>query len=115
MNLHTIHAEGKKLGRVATEAANLLRGKDSVHFAPNKTPGTHVVIAGAGKLALSERKRVSKLYQRYSGYPSGRKTETLKSLTARRGIAEVVRRAVYGMLPKNPTRARLIKNLTVEE
>lgn len=115
MKSHTIHAEGKKLGRIATEAASLLRGKDSVRFAPNEAPAARVVVEGAGKLAISERKRVSKLYQRYSGYPSGRKTETLQSLTGRRGIAEVVRRAVYGMLPKNPTRARLIRNLLVKE
>lgn len=112
---YTINAEGKKLGRLASEAASVLRGKHTPRFTPNTPDGTHVVIEKASSLFISEKKRSEKPYARYSGYPSGQKVEMLKHLLARRGIGEVVRRAVYGMLPKNPTRARLIKNLIVKE
>jgi large subunit ribosomal protein L13 len=64
---------------------------------------------------LTEKKQAEKKYQRYSGYPSGLKEESLVSLGARRGISEAIRRAVYGMLPKNKLRARTIKHLIITE
>ena len=112
---HTINAAGKKLGRVASEAASLLRGKASPAFERHVLPMLSVTIENAGKLHLTEKKQREKKYQRYSGYPSGRKEESLARLMARRGIGIAVRRAVYGMLPKNKLRARAIKNLRVKE
>ncbi|OHA19083.1 MAG: 50S ribosomal protein L13 [Candidatus Taylorbacteria bacterium RIFCSPHIGHO2_02_FULL_47_18] len=112
---HIINADGKRLGRIASEAAHLLRGKASSSFTRNAIPTERVVIENASKLFITEKKQKEKPYQRYSGYPSGRKEETLQKLRARRGIGEVVRRAVYGMLAKNKLRARIIKNLTVKE
>lgn len=115
MEQHIINADGKKLGRVASAAAHLLRGKASPIFTRNEEPKERVLIENAGKLFMSEKKRGQKTYQHYSGYPSGLKEETLGKLVARRGIAIAVRRAVYGMLPKNKLRARIIKNLTIKE
>lgn len=112
---HTINADGKRLGRVASTAAHLLRGKASPSFTRNEEPKERVLIENAGKLFLTEKKQKEKAYQRYSGYPSGLKEETLGKLIARRGVGIVVRRAVYGMLPKNKLRARIIKNLTIKK
>lgn len=115
MEPHIINADGKKLGRVASAAAHLLRGKASPRFTRNEEPKERVLIENAGKLFITEKKQKEKVYQRYSGYPSGLKEEKLGKLMTRRGIGIVVRRAVYGMLPKNKLRARIIKNLTIKE
>ena len=115
MEQHSINAQGKKLGRVASAAAHFLRGKAGTAFARNVVPAIQVRIENAGKIFLTEKKKTEKRYERYTGYPSGLKSETLGSLTARRGIAIAVRRAVYGMLPKNKLRARIIKNLIITE
>ncbi|MDP3661794.1 MAG: 50S ribosomal protein L13 [bacterium] len=112
---HTVNADGKKLGRLATEVAHILRGKANPSFARNEEPKELVVIENAGKIFMTEKKQKEKVYQRYSGYPSGLKEETLGKLIARRGVGIVVQRAVYGMLPKNKLRARIIKNLTIKE
>ncbi len=115
MEQHTINADGKKLGRVASAAAHVLRGKARADFERNVVPMVRVRIENAGKLFITEKKRGEKKYERYTGYPSGLKEESLGGLTKRRGIAIAVRRAVYGMLPKNKLRARIIKNLTIAE
>ncbi len=115
MTQHTINADGKKLGRLASEAAHLLRGKASSNFTRNEEPKERVLIENAAKLFITEKKQKEKAYQRYSGYPSGLKEETLGNLIARRGVSIAVRRAVYGMLPKNKLRARIIENLTIKE
>jgi len=112
---YKIDAKGKKLGRIATEAANILRGKNSAFFAPNSTPAARVAIENVGKIFITEKKQKEKKYQRYSGYPSGLREESLEELVARKGMKEIVRKAVYGMLPKNKTRAKTIKNLIITE
>ena len=72
-----------------------------------------VRIENAGKLRIDPRKLRGKTYSRYSGYPGGLRFETLESLQSRRGAPEVLRRAVFGMLPKNNSRAKLMKQLTI--
>ena len=73
-----------------------------------------VKIENASKLDVTEKKK-GEIYQSYSGYPGGRKTETLEHLGERLGYAEVVRRTVNGMLPKNKLQARMMRNLEVTE
>jgi large subunit ribosomal protein L13 len=111
---HTIDAAGKRLGKVATEAATVLMGKDQVDFAKHTVTDVKVTIENASKLDVTEKKK-GEIYQSYSGYPGGRKTETLEHLGTRLGYAEVVRRTVKGMLPKNKLQAILMKNLEVTE
>lgn len=111
---HVIDAAGKRLGKVATEAASVLQGKDRVDFARHTIAEVVVVIENASKLDIPEKKK-EEIYQSYSGYPGGRKTETLEHLGKRLGYAEVVRRTVAGMLPKNKLQKQLMKNLTVSE
>jgi len=113
MAVYIINAEGKALGRVANEAASVLRGKNTPAYRRDRISSTMVRIENAGKLRIDPRKLRGKTYARYSGYPGGLKFETLESLSSRRGISEAVRRAVYGMLPNNHSRARLMKQLSV--
>jgi len=112
---HTLDAAGKKLGRVATEAATILMGKHDPHFERHQEAVSQVHIVNASKLHLPEKKRVGKMYARYSGYPSGLKKETLAMVSKKHGYREVVRKAIYGMLPSNKLRARAMRRLTVEE
>jgi large subunit ribosomal protein L13 len=109
---HVIDAEGKVLGRVATEAARLLRGKHKPIWAPNVDVGDHVVIINASKLDISLRKSTDKLYWRHSGYPGGIRSESLEKLLER-APDRVVKLAVKGMLPKNRLGRSMLKKLRV--
>jgi large subunit ribosomal protein L13 len=112
---YTIDANGKRIGRVATEAARVLRGKETTGYAPHRTPGIAVHISNASYVDIPERKYRTETYVRYSGYPGGKKEETLGELIKKKGHAEAVRRAIYGMLPDNRLRKHLMKQLTIEE
>ena len=111
---YTIDAAGKRLGKVATEAATLLMGKNQPDFAKHILTDVHVKIENAGQLDIPEKKK-GEIYQSYSGYPGGRSEETLEHLATRLGIAEVVRRTVNGMLPKNKLQKQMMHNLEVTE
>lgn len=111
----TIDASGKKLGRVASEAAVFLIGKDKPDFARNKVSGVAVEIVNASKADINERKLSDKKYVRYSGYPGGIKSPTMKNVIEKKGYAEIFTLAVYGMIPSNKLRAKIMKNLTVTE
>lgn len=112
---YTIDASGKTLGRVASEAAKALMGKTSADYVPHIRSNVKVIVANAAKLRISEKKRQGTTYQTYSGYPGGQRVETLTMLRARRGVGEVVRRAVSRMLPRNTMKTARLKNLTVTE
>ena len=109
---HVIDAEGQVLGKVATEAATLLRGKHKPIWAPHVDTGDHVVIVNAAKLDLSARKLADKRYHRHSGYPGGLSSESLEHLLGR-DPERVVRLAVRGMLPKNRLGRAMIRKLRV--
>lgn len=111
---YTIDATGKRLGHVASEAAKVLLGKDSVTFAKNVVENVTVKIENANKLDVSD-KRAQIEFQSYSGFPGGRRVETLERLKTRRGMEEVLRRVVGGMLPKNKLHKPRMKNLVVTE
>lgn len=110
----TIDATGKRLGKVATEAASYLIGKNDPTFAKHTMADVAVVIENVSKLDIPEKKQ-SEIYQSYSGYPGGRRTETLDHLAKRLGYAEVVRRTIGGMLPSNKHKKRLLLKLTITE
>ncbi len=114
MKTHTIDATDKAIGRVATEAAKLLIGKNLTSFKRNAMPDVIVKIENASLARVTE-KKVGKLFHRYSGYPGGLKIETLGELSKRRGYSEVFKRAVKGMLPKNKLQAKMLKQLIVTE
>ena len=114
-NIHTIDAQGKRIGRVASEAASYLRGKHSPDFAPHKITDQYVHIVNAQHMNIEESKLKNKFYTRYSGYPGGLKHESLENVIAKKGYTEIVQRAVYGMLPNNKLRSKLMKYLVVTD
>lgn len=96
---HVIDAEGQRLGRLATEIATILRGKNKPTFTPHMDTGDFVVVVNAEKVVVTGRKSTTKLYRRHSGRPGGMKVETFDKLQAR--IPErIIEQAVKGMLPK---------------
>lgn len=111
---YTIDAKGKRLGIVATEAATYLLGKDQPDFAKNTVAPVTVTIENASQLDMTEKKQGA-IYQRYTGYPGGRREETFAHLANRLGYAEPVKRTVQGMLPSNKLRSEMMKNLIINE
>ena len=112
---YTIDATGKKLGRVASEAAVYLNGKNTVEFARNTITPTQVEIINASKADIDEKKLTTKTYDRYSGYPGGLRSPSMKNVVEKKGYAEIFTLAVYGMIPSNKLRAKIMKNLSVKE
>lgn len=108
---HTIDAENKVLGRLASEIAVLLMGKNRPDFAPHKDAGDFVVVKNADKIKITGKKIDKKKYYHHSGFPGGLKERPLKKLFEK-DPAEVLRRAVLGMLPKNRLKAKMIKRLS---
>lgn len=111
---YTIDAQGKKLGRIASEAASALLGKKSPAFQKNEVADIKVEILNADKTDMSALKKTRDTYVTYTGYRGGLNTETLGALIERRGMKEVYRRAVYSMLPNNKLRDIRIKNLIIK-
>ncbi len=111
----TIDAKGKRLGRLATQVASLLIGKDRTDLVKYKVPEVRVTVINASHLDVSEKKSKQEIYQTYSGHPGGRKVETLGHLGKRRGYAEVIRRTVRGMLPKNRLQRDRLAKLIISE
>ena len=97
---HVVDAEGLPLGRLASEIAQVLRGKHKPQYAPHIDVGDYVVVVNADKVAVTSSKSERKIYYRHSGFPGGLKEESFASLIERRPEA-VIERAVKGMLPKN--------------
>ena len=112
-NTHTIDATNKVLGRLATEIAVLLRGKDKPDFAPNKDMGGFVTVKNFSKIKITGKKFEQKIYYHHTGYLGGLKKVSLKKLFEK-DPGEVLKKAVFGMLPKNKLRAKQIKRLKIE-
>lgn len=112
---YSIDAKGKKLGRLASEIAALLMGKNLPTFKRNQAPDVTVTVSNVSQISLSERKKDTKEYRRYSGYPGGLRLEKMADVLKKKGQADILRRTVDGMLPKNKLRSRMIKNLTISE
>jgi len=107
---HIIDATNKVLGRLASEIAILLRGKDKSNFAPDKDIGDFVIVKNVKNLRITGKKMEQKKYFRHSGFLGGVKFIPLKKLF-KENPNEVLKKAVYGMLPKNKLRAKMIKRL----
>ena len=112
---HVIDAKNKKIGRVSSQVAMILMGKDNPTFERNKIPMVEVEIINASKADISTAKKTDKVYRTYSGYPGGQKNEKLEDLTDRKGYSELFKRAVYGMLPSNKLRSKMMLNLKISE
>jgi large subunit ribosomal protein L13 len=112
---YTIDARGKKVGRIASEAAKILLGKNSPSFAKNIAVNVKVEIVNAKDTDITALKKEKDTYVTYTGFRGGLKTEKLGDLILRKGMKEVYERAVYNMLPKNKLRDVRMSNLIVKE
>jgi large subunit ribosomal protein L13 len=109
---YVIDAADQRLGRLATEIAMILRGKNKPTFTPHMDTGDFVIVLNAEKVVVTGKKPQQKLYRRHSGRPGGMKTETFAKLQAR--IPErIIEQAVKGMLPKNSLGRQLFTKLKV--
>lgn len=110
---HKIDAKGKKLGRLASEIAVLLMGKNLPDFEMNKVSDVKVIVSNVDDMDISLKKMKEKKYIRYSGYPGGQKEEAMEKVIEKKGSAEILSRAVYGMLPGNKLRKKRMKRLII--
>ncbi|MFP4153774.1 MAG: 50S ribosomal protein L13 [Alkalispirochaeta sp.] len=109
---YVIDAAGQRLGRVATEAADILRGKKKPEYAPHQEMGDYVIIINASKVEVTGRKATQKMYYRHSGYLGSLRAESFEKVIARRPEFPL-EHAVRGMLPKNRLGRKLFTNLKV--
>src|SRR3989338_5727769 len=110
---HIVDATDRPLGRLATEVAVLLRGKNKVGFAPYKDIGDFVNIKNVEKIKFTGKKFKDKIYYHHSLYMGGLKKATMKEVVAKKGHSEILRKAVMGMLTKNKLRAKQIKRVMI--
>lgn len=109
---YVIDATNKRLGRLASEIAMVLRGKNKPHYTPHMDTGDFVIVVNAEKVEVTGKKRTQKLYRRHSGRPGGMKTESFDKLQQR--LPErIVEHAIKGMLPKNSLGRQLFTKLKV--
>ena len=109
---HVIDAAGRPLGRVATEAATLLRGKHKPQYTPHVDTGDHIIVINAEKIAVTGNKLTDKVYYWHTGAIGGIKSRTLDKMLEQRP-ERVIELAVKGMLPKNPLGRAMFKKLHV--
>jgi large subunit ribosomal protein L13 len=109
---YVVDAEGKILGRLASEIARVLRGKNKPQYTPHVDVGDFVVVVNADRVIVTGRKAEQKVYRRHSGYPGGMKQTTYERMLERRP-EEILRKAVYGMMPKTRLARRQMSKLKI--
>jgi large subunit ribosomal protein L13 len=109
---YVVDAEGLTLGRLATEIARILRGKNKPQYTPHVDVGDFVVVVNADRVVVTGKKAEQKVYRRHSGYPGGLKTTSYERMMKRRP-EEVLRKAVYGMMPKNRLARQQMRKLKI--
>ncbi|MEK7616711.1 MAG: 50S ribosomal protein L13 [Patescibacteria group bacterium] len=109
---HIIDASDKVLGRLATEIAKILMGKNKPNYVPYLDTGDYVIVTNASKVKVTGKKAMNKVYRRHSGYPGGLKEETFEKIMIRKP-EYIIEHAVSGMLPKNKLGRQMIKKLKV--
>ena len=109
---HLIDADGRVLGKVATKAADLLRGKNKPTFTPHLDTGDFVVVINAEKIRVTGNKLQDKIYTNYSGYPGGLRKRTLEKVLETRP-EYALERAIKGMLPKNALGRNMMKKVLI--
>ena len=109
---HVVDAEGLILGRMATEVAQILRGKHKPTYAPHIDTGDHVIVINADKIVLTSDKAEKKMVYRHTGFPGGIRSESYATLLSKKP-AEIVRQSIRGMLPKNRLGRQQLSKLQV--
>lgn len=109
---YIIDAEGKTLGRLATEAASILRGKRKPIFTPHVDTGDYVIVINAEKVVVTGNKRQEKVYRRHTGYPGGLREINFEKLQAKKPN-EIIKHAIKGMMPNGKLGRQMYKKLKV--
>lgn len=109
---YVVDAEGKTLGRLASEVASVLRGKNKPTYTPHVDCGDNVIVVNAEKVSVTGKKRKEKIYVSYSGFPGGKKEVTFEEMQAKKP-EEIIRHAVKGMLPEGKLGRQMFKKLHV--
>ncbi len=109
---YLVNAEGKTLGRVASEIARRLRGKHKAEYTPHVDTGDYIVVINAEKVRVTGSKETDKMYHHHSGYIGGLKSFTFEKLRER-APERIIETAVQGMLPKNPLGRAMLKKLKI--
>jgi len=110
-----IDAQNRTMGRIATEAAMALMGKDKATYQPNAVSGSKVKIINASKMKITAQRSAGKSYVSYTGYPGGLKNASMAHVISKKGYSEVLRKAIKGMIPRNRLQAPRMNNLTITE
>jgi large subunit ribosomal protein L13 len=110
---YTIDASGRTLGRVASDAAQALLGKKSAQYVKNFVLPVTVTIVNANKIVITEKREATTTYIRYTGYPGGLRSATMTELKSKKGLEEVIRKTVDGMIPRNKLRKDRMKRLSI--
>ena len=109
---YVVDAEGKTLGRLASEVASVLRGKNKPIYTPHVDCGDYVIVINAEKVEVTGKKRKEKIYKRHTGYPGGLRELSFEKLQAKKP-EEIINHAVKGMLPKGKLGRQMFKKLKV--
>ena len=109
---YLVNADGKVLGRMATELAKILKGKNKPTYTPHLDTGDFVIVVNAGKVTLTGKKMKDKIYYHHTGYPGGIKEMNAEKLLAKKPT-EMIRMAVRGMLPKNSLGRQMLRKLKI--
>lgn len=115
ISIKTIDANGRTLGRIASEVAMSLMGKTKATFERNKYSGFPVKVINAKKLRITIKKLESIYHTRYSGIPGGLRILKGTETAEKKGLAELIKLATYKMLPDNKLRRKMMKNLKIED
>lgn len=107
-----VNAEGKTLGRLASEIAHRLRGKHKPEYTPHVDTGDYIVVVNAEKVAVTGKKKTDKMYHHHTGYPGGLRSMSFNELMDR-APERILQSAVKGMLPKNPLGRQMFSKLKV--
>ncbi|MEK7182193.1 MAG: 50S ribosomal protein L13 [Patescibacteria group bacterium] len=115
MEVYTIDAKDKKLGRLASKLAVLLMGKNLRNYKKNIVSDVAVAVINASKMKLDPKKISNKRYPHFSGYPGGLRKESAEKVIKEKGNAELIKKAVRSMLPNNRLRPDMMKKLKISE
>ena len=114
MKEYTIDAKGRALGRVASEVAAVLRGKNDASFKENVVPNIKLTVLNVSQIKLTGQKSKQKKYKAYAGYPGSLKSVPIERVIDKKGVSFVFKTAVLGMLPKSKLQIKMIKNLIIK-
>ena len=110
---YKIDAKGRSIGRIAAEAAKILMGKNKANFERHEMQTNKVQIINASQIKITEQRLTNTLHEKYSGYPGGITKQSIKNILAKKGYPEIFKLAVYGMIPANRLRNKIMKNLKI--